>query len=98
MPFANQSRYSFSENGIATYAPRNSGVYGIYNSSEWIYVGEAGDMEASLYEHLRSKSNQSACILRRKPTHYVFDNCDEKTRLTREKVLIQELDPCCNRA
>jgi excinuclease UvrABC nuclease subunit len=96
MPFSNSSSYSFTENGIATYAPRESGVYGIFNSGEWIYIGEAKDMEARLYEHLRKQSEQSARIWRRNPTSYVFEKCDAATRTVREAQLIRELRPTCN--
>jgi excinuclease UvrABC nuclease subunit len=97
MPFSRTSGYAFSEAGIATYAPRGSGVYGIYNGSTWIYVGEAGDMEARLYAHLRGESDQSGRIARQKPTHYVFEESDAWNRKARETALIRELDPVCNR-
>ncbi|MGO9840462.1 MAG: GIY-YIG nuclease family protein [Candidatus Acidiferrales bacterium] len=97
MPFSSNTGFSFSERGIATYAPRESGVYGIYDSSEWIYIGEARDIEARLYEHLRGQSDQSARILRRRPTHFIFERCDYLTRITREAALIRELDPVCNK-
>jgi excinuclease UvrABC nuclease subunit len=96
MPFGNAGTYPFSETGIATYAPRGSGVYGIYNSQKWIYVGEAKDMEARLYAHLRGESDQSACILKNSPTLYQFESCDATTRMKRETALIQEFDPVCN--
>lgn len=97
MPFSRTTGYDFSEAGISKYAPRGSGVYGIYNSSTWIYVGEAGDMEARLYAHLRGESDQSGRIARQKPTHYVFEEVDASKRTARETSLIRELDPVCNR-
>jgi excinuclease UvrABC nuclease subunit len=97
MPFSSSTGYSFTERGIASYAPRESGVYGIYNNSEWIYIGEAKDIEARLYEHIRGQSDQSARILRRNPTGYLFERCDALTRTSREAQLIRELDPVCNR-
>src|SRR6266566_685949 len=96
MPFSSATGFSFSESGIATYAPRESGVYGIFNGTEWVYIGEARDMEARLYEHLRGQSDQSARILRRNPTHFIFEKCDAATRVTREAALIRELNPVCN--
>lgn len=97
MPFANNTGYDFTEIGIATYAPRESGVYGIYKSGEWIYIGEAKDMEARLYEHLRKESEQSARIWKRNPTGYVFERCDATKRKDREAALILELSPTANR-
>lgn len=98
MPFSTSTGFAFSEAGIASYAPRESGVYGIYNNSEWIYIGEGKDMEARLFEHARGQSDQSSRIKRRNPTHYVFERCDALTRVSREAALIRELDPVCNRA
>jgi predicted GIY-YIG superfamily endonuclease len=94
VPFTSQG-YSFTEQGITTYAPRSSGVYGIYNSQEWIYIGEAEDVEARLFQHLRGQSDQSACIKGRNPTTFAFEFCDASTRLNEEQVLIAELRPYC---
>jgi len=99
MPFEKtNSAFTFTEKGIATYAPRQSGVYGIYNGTEWIYVGEAKDMEERLYAHLRGNSDQSVRILRHKPTHYAYEQCDATARVARERTLIREFDPVCNKA
>lgn len=97
MGFDNAGSFPFSEQGIAKYAPRDSGVYGIFNDREWIYIGEAKDMETRLYEHVRGQSEQSTRISRRNPTSYVFERCDAATRVKREVALIRELDPVCNR-
>lgn len=97
MPFEHtSSAFTFTEDGIRKYAPRKSGVYGIYNSKNWVYVGESKDMEGRLYEHLRGESDQSARILKHTPTHYAFEACDADTRTDREADLIAELDPLEN--
>ncbi|MGA3315900.1 MAG: GIY-YIG nuclease family protein [Candidatus Korobacteraceae bacterium] len=97
MPFDKTGSYlTFDETGIAKYAPRSAGVYGIYKGNAWAYIGETNDIEARLYAHLRGESDQSACILRQKPTHYAYETCDN--RLAREQALIRELDPACNKA
>jgi excinuclease UvrABC nuclease subunit len=96
MPFSSNSGYSFSETGIASFAPRASGVYGICNKDTWIYIGEAKDMEARLYDHLRGVSDQSARIATQNPTLFVFERCDEQTRKAREAELVAELSPVCN--
>jgi excinuclease UvrABC nuclease subunit len=97
MPFTQKTGFDFNERGIASYAPRESGVYGIYNRNTWIYVGEARDMELRLYAHLRGESDQGPRISRNNPTHFVFERCDEATRKRLETSLIRELDPVCNR-
>ena len=98
MPFNATTGHSFSEAGIATYAPRQSGVYGIYNNQQGIYVGESEDIEKSLYAHLHRQSEQSYCILSRSPTRFVFDLDlgDARWRRAWEEGLIQELMPACN--
>jgi hypothetical protein len=96
MPFDCGTTFPFTEAGIAKYAPRESGVYGIFNGTEWIYIGEGKDMEARLYEHVRLQSDQGARIARRNPTGYVFERCDALTRVSREAQLIRELHPVCN--
>ena len=97
MPFENtNSAFTFNETGIAKYAPRESGVYGIYNSSKWIYIGESKDMEARLYEHLRGESDQSARILKHNPTGFAFERCAASARTGREAALIAELGPVEN--
>jgi predicted GIY-YIG superfamily endonuclease len=97
MSFGSDSSVVFTERGIAAYAPRTSGVYGIFNQMGCIYVGAAQDLEASLYSHLRGGADESYWIRRQKPTYFAFEQCDEKTRNRREMELIAELNPVCNR-
>jgi excinuclease UvrABC nuclease subunit len=97
MPFKDDFNLGFNEANIARYAPKESGVYGIYNGSDWLYVGEALDMEVRLYEHIRGQSDQSARILPLKPTGFIFERCPAHLRKAREAELIRELDPICNR-
>ena len=96
MPFSNTG-YSFTESGLASYAPTGSGVYGIYNSTEWIYIGETKNVEARLYEHLRKQSDQSGCIHKHKPTNFAFESADANSRVARQNGLIVEYDPACNK-
>ena len=94
VPFSDNRAYQFSETGIAGNAPIRSGVYGIFNSIAWIYVGEAGDMQKRLYEHYRKQSEQSSRIWARNPTGFMFEEvAGEQARKAREAVLIRELKP-----
>ena len=98
MPFATNNGFNFTEQGIAAYAPTGSGVYGIYSATEWIYVGESKNLETRLYEHLCGLSDQSARIWLRNPTAFVCELvAGEVARQFRERVLIAELNPYCNR-
>jgi len=96
MPFNNAVKNAFSEAGILATAPRASGVYAIFNANEWIYIGEAGDMEARLFDHLRGNSDQSARIWKRNPTGFMCETCPAQTRVTRETALVAELRPSAN--
>lgn len=89
--------YTFSESGIATSAPNKSGVYVIYNRTTWIYIGEAKDIQARLYEHFRGESDQSECIWDKEPKGFDFELCDALTRTTQETYWIKRLSPSCNR-
>jgi len=97
MSFIPHAQNVFNEAGILASAPRGSGIYGIFNASEWIYVGEAGDMEARLLDHSRGNSDQSARIRKRNPTGFTCENSPAQTRVLRELALIRELNPTCNR-
>jgi hypothetical protein len=96
MPFGSDSSV-FSERGIAAYAPRTSGVFGIFNQTGCIFVGAAEDLEASLYSHLRGGTDESYWIRCQNPTHFAFEQCDEKTQEDRALKLIAEFNPVCNR-
>lgn len=98
MAFTETTDFAFTEEGILKYAPRSSGVYGIRNSSRWVYVGEAEDMEARLLSHVRRESDQGYCIFNNSATRYTFERVPgEYARKARERALIAELRPVCNR-
>ena len=94
--FARNSGFEFTERGIAAHAPRESGVYGIFNGERWIYVGETADIEAQLYAHLRGESEQSCWIRTQYACYFAFELWDESARALRKKALSAELDPVCN--
>ena len=97
MGFNTNLKNNFTEAGVLASAPRASGVYGIFNANEWIYIGEAGDMEARLFDHLRGNSDQSARIKGRRPTGFLCEASPSHLRVARERSLILELNPTCNR-
>ena len=90
MPFIAQEPRPFTRDGIMWLAPYQNGVYGIYNSQGWIYVGR-GDLRARLLDHV---NGDNPCILAYGPTHYVSEVWDVPDE--REKQLILELRPACN--
>lgn len=94
MPFEKLFPRSFSPPSIMEHAPARSGVYGISNAAEWIYIGEADNIQEALFRHLRESD---ATISKRQPTGFVFEVCDPASRPTRQYRLIVEYSPVCNR-
>lgn len=48
MPFEQLTPRPFTPSSVRIYSPIASGVYGISNAREWIYVGEAGNIQRAL--------------------------------------------------
>jgi hypothetical protein len=97
MPFIEQTPRPFTHSDISSLNPNQRGVYGILrnpNVPTWIYVGQ-GDLRDRLLAHLNG-TDDNPCILRERPTHWVGEvkvlDLDE-----RERQLILELNPICNR-
>jgi hypothetical protein len=92
MPFASAS-YSFNEEKIKAVAPVDSGVYGLYTSQRWVYIGETGTIEQRLLQHRRGDNR---CISDWNPTGFAFESVEASKRVTRQDQLILELNPACN--
>ena len=70
-----------------------SGVYGISNAKEWIYIRDTDNIQESLLAHFEEENT----ILRSKrPTGFVFELCDRSRRPGRQDRLINEYQPSCN--
>ena len=91
MPFAQQTPRAFIRTNIVDIPPNHMGVYGLYQENRWIYIG-SGDIRARLLAHL---NGDNPSITREQPTHWV-DEVGYKY-VEREKDLILELNPVCNR-
>jgi hypothetical protein len=76
------------------YAPTSSGVYGISNAREWIYIGESDNIRGALLGHLK---DLYAALMKRQPTGFVFEVCDGTRRTARQDRLVLEYEPACNR-
>ncbi len=94
MPFEQIFPRSFTESSIRDHAPTASGVYGISNALEWIYIGETDNIRESLLGHLRKPHNP---LLPKHPTGFVFEVCDSAKRPARQDRLVLEYEPICNR-
>ena len=95
MPFDKFVPAPFIARAIQSHAPVASGVYGISNAREWIYIGETGNIQGALFHHLQ---DLGASLMKRLPTGFVFEICDEARRAARQDRLVLEYEPVCNRS
>ncbi len=94
MPFNQFIPRNFTPDSVHMYAPVMSGVYGISNAREWIYIGETDNIQSSLLTHLQDLHTS---LMKREPTGFVFEVCDQARRSSRQDRLVSEYDPACNR-
>jgi hypothetical protein len=94
VPFRGFQRYSFTPRSIRQNAPQSSGVYGISNAKEWVFIGSSEDLQASLVDHLESVGST---LMARTPTGFIFEPCPVGACVARRDRLIAELKPVCNR-
>jgi len=95
VPFERHSGYAFSGTSIRRNAPACSGVYGISNSREWIFIGTTDDIQGSLLAHLQERGTVFSS---RAATGFTFEPCDPSNRADRQSRLIGEFKPFCQRA
>ena len=94
MPFEQFTPRSFTPVSVQANAPAASGIYGISNAREWIFIGATDNIQGSL---LRDLQQGDSALLRRFPTGFVFELCDAADRRARQDRLILEYEPVCNR-
>jgi hypothetical protein len=94
MPFDQFFPRPFLAGAIETFAPNVSGVYGISNADEWIFIGVSDDIRSALLTH---SQESNTALIRRHPTGFVFEVCDRARRTARQDRLVLEYAPKCNR-
>ena len=94
MPFERFAPRSFTPSSVRANAPAASGIYGISNAREWIFIGETDNIQASLLNDLQAGNS---ALLKRLPTGFVYELCASAERRARQDRLIQEYEPVCNR-
>ena len=94
MPFDQFTPRSLTPASVLANAPAASGIYGVSNAREWIYIGETDNIQASLLNDLQQRDS---ALLKSCPTGFVFELCDPVGRLARQGRLILEYEPVCNR-
>ena len=90
MPFDRFVPYAFSLVSVQKNAPAMSGVYGLSDAREWLFIEESDNIRASLVRHLQETHTP---LLEREPTGFIFELCVSYNRVARQERLIQEYRP-----
>jgi hypothetical protein len=94
MSFTQCAARSFTSVSIRKNAPQSSGVYGLSNGSEWIFIGEASNIRVRLMEHLEERDTM---LTNRRPMGFMFEECPPYNRVFRRDALARQFEPFCNR-
>ena len=94
MPFANHGNRSFTIISVDKNVPEASGVYGLSNASQWIYVGETANIHAELFKHLR---HPSTFLKGHSPSGFTYELSSQEHRVQRRDQHVLELTPIGNR-
>src|SRR3989442_8631621 len=87
---ANSLRFAFDKASIETNAPAESGVYGCWNESNWIFIGHSEDVQKALLEH--QKTGFGSVI----PTAFTYELWPAEVRRSKAWNLIVEYEPIHN--
>lgn len=88
-----ETYFNFTAELIMSRAPRGAGVYALWNKDYWIYVGQSGDIQGRLLQHLGGDND---CITHGQPTAFGFELIDDASeRDARQAALIRDLKPMC---
>jgi predicted GIY-YIG superfamily endonuclease len=88
-----ENAYAFDEQSVLTYAPSEMGVYFIYRTGKWLYVGH-GNVQERLLGHVRGDKPE---LQREDAMWFMFETCKtEEEAIAREKVLLFSYRPACN--
>ena len=74
-------------------APSASGVYTIFSSRRWVYVGESDDIRQSLYRHL---NEPTPCMTKLGPLSFSFELEGRARRTALWQSLVTRLKTECN--
>lgn len=94
MPFGNHGNRSFTMISVDKNAPPASGVYGLANERQWIYVGESANIQAELRRHLQ---HPDPFLKDHPPSGFTFELSSAEQRISRQNQLVFELEPIANR-
>ena len=82
--------YPLAYRAVHQKAPNASGVYTLFTSRRWIYVGESADIRQSLFRHLNVPPSW---MIRSCPLSFSFEPVPAGQRISRQQALVAELAP-----
>jgi hypothetical protein len=94
MPFDNHGNRSFTLTSIDKNAPAASGVFGLSNARQWLYIGETANIHAEL---IRQFQSPDPFLREHPPTGFTFELSPAAHRVDRQNQLVTELSPLGNR-
>jgi len=89
VPFESRFARAFTAVNIEREAPAASGVYGISNAKNWLFIEETENIRASLMEYLANPGSPLAD----QPSGFSFELSPSYSRTARRDRLIAELAP-----
>ena len=89
MPFESRFARAFTAVNIERDAPAASGVYGVSNAKNWIFIEETENIRGSLMEYLANANGSPA----NQPSGFSFELSPSYNRTARRDRLIAELAP-----
>ena len=84
--------YPLGYRAVLERAPGTSGVYAVFTSRRWVYVGESNDIRQSLFRHL---NDAPAPMHRFGPLSFSVEIAPVGERVSRQRALLAELRPAC---
>jgi len=94
VPFENHGNRPFTTTSVDKNAPAASGVYGLSNARQWIFVGETANIQAELRKHLQ---HPNEVLREHTASGYTYELSPAEDRVERQNRLISELAPVGNR-
>lgn len=95
MPFENHhGNRSFTMISIGNNAPAASGVYGLADARQWLYIGETYNIQAELLKHLQ---RPAPFLEGHYPSGFTYELSSAERRVERQNQLVSELRPIGNR-
>ena len=82
--------YPLAFRAVHEKAPNASGVYTLFTSRQWLYVGESADIQQSLFRHL---NESPAWMIRSRPLSFSFEPVPPLERVSRKQELVAKLAP-----